>query len=134
MGQATGSCQNKETQRLRQTFSKMLLDYTNDPMMVQKHTDFLFSPSNEEKPIRVTIFSESCPSSHKYAYRNGEYCCRTNKEKNDSADGRGDLCDGSEIGIDSRCCENDDFAGCENGKCVNHKDAIANNQGNKIKK
>ena len=76
------------------------------------------------------IFSDlSCPSSHKYAYLNGEYCCRTNKEKIDVATD-GDLCDGSEIGIDSRCCENGDYTKCGNKKCINHKDAITNNQGN----
>ena len=71
----------------------------------------------------------SCPSSHKYAYLDGIYCCRTNKEKNDSARD-GDLCDGSEIGIDSLCCENDDHARCGYEKCINHKDAIKNDQGN----
>ena len=70
----------------------------------------------------------SCPSSHKYAYFGGEYCCETNKEK--IAFGiNGDLCDGSEIGIESRCCENV-FLKCGYGKCINHKDAITNDQGN----
>ena len=42
----------------------------------------------------------------------------------------GHLCDGSEIGIDSLCCENDDHANCEYAKCTNHKDAIKTDQGN----
>ena len=76
------------------------------------------------------IFSDSsCPSSHKYAYFDGEYCCRTNKEKKAIAV-EGDLCDGSEIGIDSRCCEDNDYAKCGYEKCINHKDAIKNDQGN----
>ena len=42
----------------------------------------------------------------------------------------GHLCDGSEIGIGSRCCKNDDYANCEYEKCTNHKDAIKTDQGN----
>ena len=71
----------------------------------------------------------SCSSTHKYAYLGGKYCCGTNSEKNDSAVD-GDLCDGSEIGIDSRCCENNDYAKCEYERCINHKDAITTDQGN----
>ena len=67
----------------------------------------------------------SCPSSHKYVYLNGRYCCRTNKEKNNIGKD-GDLCDGSEIGINSRCCENNAFIKCTYGRCSNHKDAIKN--------
>ena len=79
--------------------------------------------------IWVMIFPESsCPSSHKYAYRHGEYCCRTNKEKI-AIERDGDLCDGSEIGIDSLCCENDDWKLCGNRPCINHKDAFKNDQG-----
>ena len=63
----------------------------------------------------------NCPSSHKYAYLDGKYCCRTNKEKIDIlADG--ELCDGSKIEIDSRCCENGDYVKCEYENCSNHKD------------
>ena len=52
----------------------------------------------------------------------GKYCCRTNKEKIDIlADG--ELCDGSKIEIDSRCCENGDYVKCEYENCSNHKDA-----------
>ena len=75
----------------------------------------------------MMIFSDSsCPSNYKYAYLSGDYCCRTNKEKI----GSGDLCDGSEIGIYSRCCENNYFVKCGYKKCTNHKDAITNDQGN----
>merc|ERR1712136_190185 len=52
----------------------------------------------------------SCPSSHKYAYLNGQYCCQTKREK---VGGRSsDLCDGSLISIGSECCENDAYARC----------------------
>ena len=80
-------------------------------------------------PPNYLIFPESsCPSSHKYAYRHGEYCCRTNKEKI-AIERDGDLCDGSEIGIDSLCCENDDWKLCGNRPCINHKDAFKKDQG-----
>ena len=80
--------------------------------------------------IVLKQFSDSsCPSSYKYAYLDGDYCCRTNKEKIGSGK-EDDLCDGSEIGIDSRCCENNDYAKCEYERCINHKDAITTDQGN----
>ena len=73
----------------------------------------------------------TCPSSHQYAYLDGKFCCRTNKEKKGSGVD-GDLCDGSEISIDSRCCENNDYTKCVYEKCINHPDAITNEQGNII--
>ena len=75
------------------------------------------------------VLAPICPSSHQYAYLNGKYCCRTNKEKIGSGKD-GDLCDGSEIGIDSRCCEDNAYVRCEYEKCSNHSDAITNTQGN----
>ena len=84
--------------------------------------------NNEKGPILVMIFSDSsCPSSHKYVYADGKYCCQTNKENNN---GNGDLCDGSEIGIDSTCCENHKFIKCAYDRCNNHKDIFTNGQGN----
>ena len=75
------------------------------------------------------LLVSSCPLSHKYAYLDGKYCCRTNRERIGSGVD-GDLCDGSEIGIDSRCCENNDYVKCVYEKCINHQDAIINEQGN----
>lgn len=37
---------------------------------------------------------------------------------------QGQLCDGSKIGIDSICCENNDFVDCAHKKCENHEDAL----------
>ena len=60
----------------------------------------------------------------------GSRCCRTRRE---GCDGRGcdvmPLCDGSELGIDSICCETDSVE-CENDICTNYEDAIHNDQGN----
>ena len=83
-----------------------------------------------QKVLKQWCFLDpSSPSSHKCAYLDGEYCCRTNQERI-VYDIDGDLCDGSVIGIDSRCCENNDFAKCEYETCFNHKDAINDDQGN----
>ena len=81
------------------------------------------------RPRNQFLSVSSCPSSHKYAYLDGKYCCRTNKEKTGRRKLK-DLCDESEIGIDSRCCENNDYAKCVYEKCINHQDAITNEQGN----
>ena len=51
----------------------------------------------------------------------GKYCCRTNREK--FSDNDGELCDGSEIGIDSTCCEDNDYAKCAYDGCTNFEDA-----------
>ena len=72
---------------------------------------------------KISIYSvETCPSSHKYAFLNGKYCCQTNKEKKDILK-HGALCDGSRIGINSHCCENDNYQRCSYENCYNHKDA-----------
>ena len=57
-----------------------------------------------------------CPDTHPYPYFGGDYCCKTNKEKNDPS-ANGALCDGSVLGIDSRCCEGDQAAKCPNPPC-----------------
>ena len=63
----------------------------------------------------------SCPSTHKYAYLNGDYCCQTNREKVGGTPT--DLCDGSLISIGSECCENNAHTRCSFGTCTNHEDA-----------
>ena len=62
-----------------------------------------------------------CPSSFPYAYHMGDYCCKTGKEKIDTV--VGELCDGSDIGIDSKCCHDNAYTVCPNKdtvKCSNH--------------
>ena len=56
-----------------------------------------------------------CPSTHPYVYYNGEYCCKTNKEK--VHEPQGEKCDGSEIQKESLCCENDGYTACPAGLC-----------------
>ena len=65
----------------------------------------------------MRVFLE-CPATHPFAYHSGEYCCRTSKEKIAT----GETCDGSIIGFDSTCCENDDHAECPTkGTFLNRK-------------
>ena len=69
-----------------------------------------------QSKLKVRTFFLECPATHPFAYRSGEYCCRTPKEKVDT----GETCDGSMIGFDSACCENDDHAECPTKPCSNH--------------
>ena len=81
------------------------------PVQVQKHSQNI---------LKVMIFFLECPATHPFAYLSGEYCCRTSKEKMHTA--HGEKCDGSMIGFDSTCCENDDHADCPTkGKVLNRK-------------
>ena len=61
--------------------------------------------------------SLGCPLSHPFAYLNGDYCCKKNKEKVYPPEGA--KCDGSSISIDSTCCVGDDYVRCPIGakKC-----------------
>ena len=63
--------------------------------------------------------ANECPGCYPYAYHNGGHCCKTNKEKTDGRNG--DLCDGSELGRDSVCCEGDNQTQCPGGNCVNYQ-------------
>ena len=53
---------------------------------------------------------DRCPSSHPYAYYNGEYCCASDYEKINESQGA--KCDGSKIQLDSLCCRNDEHKRC----------------------
>ena len=59
----------------------------------------------------------ACQESHPFAYNYGNHCCATKKEKVFTL--QGDKCDGSVLGRDSKCCENDGAAACVHGtgKC-----------------
>lgn len=120
-GGENNKCLKAKSEYLNQLTNNSECKEADDPIIRclfdQYHDQF-----NEGANSCVDI--DSCPLSHKYAYLDGKYCCRTNKEKNRS--GRdGHLCDGSVIGIDSRCCENNDYAKCGYQTCSNHKDAGA---------
>lgn len=58
-----------------------------------------------------------CPVSHPNVYYNGQYCCKSVREKHYKP--QGDKCDGSAIQRDSLCCEGDMYLRCpsESGVC-----------------
>ena len=61
-----------------------------------------------------------CPFDHPYAYQNGQYCCKTAREKN-QASGRVQSCDGGPISLSSTCCMNDQYTSCPYGNsCKNY--------------
>ena len=64
-----------------------------------------------------------CPFSHPYAYLNGSYCCKSNKEKISANDGSS--CDGSEIKFNSTCCEENQFTRCSAESCRDHGEIVS---------
>jgi len=87
------------------------------------------APTEPPKPVTdkpVPVVEEvatQCPASHPYAYNNAQHCCASNKEK--IYEPQGALCDGSEIGIDSKCCDGDAYTGCPKQPCVNYQPVAA---------
>ena len=68
----------------------------------------------------VFAASNTCPSDYPFAYLNGAYCCRTNRERTDK-DGNPDgypneitsgTCDGIGFTRESRCCEKNAYFKC----------------------
>jgi len=79
-----------------------------------------FGYGNLETEIEfVRRKAKTCPANYPFAYLNGKYCCATNKEKHYAAEGK--HCDGSIIGIDSTCCQNDTYFKCRTGVCINYE-------------
>ena len=60
-----------------------------------------------------------CPDSYPFAYLDGDYCCQSGYEKNDPAKD-GDLCDGSKIQIDSKCCLGNKYYRCNSPPCESY--------------
>ena len=59
-----------------------------------------------------------CAEEYPYPYLNGNWCCKTKKEKVYSP--HGSLCDGSELGYDSKCCVKDNHTPCPDSQvCEN---------------
>ena len=62
--------------------------------------------------------TKHCPSSHKWAYLDGRYCCMYAREKVDVNDGT--RCDGSRIKLNSSCCKDNAYLRCPHDTgCVN---------------
>ena len=47
-----------------------------------------------------------CPTTYRYAFRRGKYCCRTNKDTN-----------GGTLTINSNSCQHDAYRPCPGTKC-----------------
>lgn len=64
----------------------------------------------------------NCSMNFPYAYWHGEYCCATGMEKPvfDIRMPQGVSCNGSVLGIDSLCCQNDSFWTCSSPPCTNY--------------
>merc|ERR1712113_1304017 len=56
-----------------------------------------------------------CPKSHPYAYLNGSWCCKYNREKYYSK-APGNTCDRSIISRTSTCCQGDAYTKCPHGQ------------------
>ena len=54
--------------------------------------------------------SPQCPSSHKWAYYGGRYCCQYDKET--TAPTTTSLCDGGQISLISECCKYHAYTKC----------------------
>ena len=64
---------------------------------------------------KFQFFIGGCPTSHPYAYLNGDYCCQTNEElTNGGTQSEKDsgTCDGINFNEQSTCCKNHGFIPC----------------------
>ena len=68
--------------------------------------------------VLFTGASNQCPTSHKWAYFDGDYCCRYDTENVYAPEGT--KCDGGKISLTSSCCKNNEFTTCPYKEgCVN---------------
>ena len=56
-----------------------------------------------------------CPETHRYAYKNGDFCCQENRE----ADTKHDGCSDQMLTLASTCCNRDLFIKCDKPPCAN---------------
>ena len=62
--------------------------------------------------------SNQCPTSHRWAYLDGNYCCHYDTENVDAIEGA--RCDGGKISLTSSCCKKHEFTRCPHKEgCVN---------------
>merc|ERR1712157_164636 len=72
--------------------------------------DLPSSPSNVTSDVMP-----SCPSDFPFAYQNGSYCCKYDKEHADGGNAeekQSGTCDGIEFSKNSTCCHEHDFKKC----------------------
>ena len=75
--------------------------------------------STTTPPTTTSKETSYCPDTYPFAYLDGDYCCQSGYEKNDPAKD-GDLCDGSKIQIDSKCCFGNKYNRCNSPPCENY--------------
>ena len=72
----------------------------------------------------------SCPSDFPFAYQNGSYCCKYNKEHADGGNAdekKSGTCDGIQFSKNSTCCHEHDFKKCPaSEKCDDYQGNFAN--------
>ncbi len=73
--------------------------------------------------VFVGVSAPGCPSSHRYAYLNGDYCCAHPTEANRPHVGDVPPCDGGPLKLDSRCCKDDAYIPCPDGKCISKEES-----------
>ena len=56
-----------------------------------------------------------CPETHRYAYKNGDYCCQEDREADTNEDG----CNDQTLKLNSKCCKRDQYTECPNPPCDN---------------
>ena len=61
-----------------------------------------------------------CPKDYPFAYLSGNYCCKTNQEKENGYPGLipPNTCDGIGFSIESTCCKDNKYLKCPSTKCV----------------
>ncbi|XP_063684925.1 uncharacterized protein LOC134819090 [Bolinopsis microptera] len=70
----------------------------------------------EETKEEEEVVVNYCPTDYPNVYYNGQYCCKSNMEKFNKAQGA--QCDGSVIQRDSLCCAGDKYTSCPGENCV----------------
>jgi hypothetical protein len=65
-----------------------------------------------------------CPVGHRYAYKNGKFCCKYSHEKKQGGWFTNKKCDGSWIQIDSECCKDDAWVVCPSPPCKKRPSAF----------
>ena len=82
--------------------------------------DNIVSFMNMRWVAKLTLWTpfkaSTCLEDHPYAYQGGSYCCRHPFEDVDH--NYGESCDGSRLSLESVCCLQHDYAGCDQPPCA----------------
>jgi len=70
------------------------------------------------KPPPIAPSGHTCPVMYPYAFSQGSYCCKYNRENNGRS---GVACDGGPLTLSSSCCMGNMQMACPYGRCRNYK-------------